>query len=101
MIIIIINNNHSVDVVLFFLFLLLHFKKRLKFVFCCRRKEEHVNNYKMVIKTNSRNGILLWLGKKKSAKMDFICIGLINGFPQFSFKLGKQNETIHIGSKVT
>ncbi|KAK6622158.1 hypothetical protein RUM44_001965 [Polyplax serrata] len=64
------------------------------------KKEEHMNHYEIVMKTSSLNGLLLWLGKSKSPKTDFIAVALVNGFPQLSYKLGRQNETLHITSKV-
>lgn len=85
-------------ILLDYFFLLLLFYNFCPFF---RKKEEHTNHYEIVMKTTSQNGLLLWLGKNKSPKSDFICLALVNGFPQFSFKLGKQNETLYVTSKVS
>lgn len=54
----------------------------------------------MVIKTATENGLLLWLGRNKGTRTDYISIAIVGGYAQFSYKLGKQNNTLYMTSKV-
>lgn len=52
------------------------------------------------MKTGEDNGLLLWLGKAKSPRADYMSVAIVNGYAQFSFKQGQQNDSLVLTSRV-
>lgn len=66
-----------------------------------RKKSEQVNRVEIVFRTRLADGLLLWLGRGKSARADYFSLALVRGFPTLSFSLGKHKSVLTISSKVS
>lgn len=62
----------------------------LKFLLLSRRKGERGNRYEIKLKTFEPDGLVLWRSKEKSLKEPYFSIAIVNGYPELSYNLGKQ-----------
>lgn len=56
----------------------------------CRRKGERGNRYEIKLKTFLPDGLVLWRSKSRSLKEDYLSLAIVNGYPEISFNLGRQ-----------
>ncbi|XP_065165658.1 agrin-like isoform X4 [Atheta coriaria] len=54
------------------------------------RKGERGNRYEIKLRTFVADGLILWRSKNMSLKNDYLSVAIINGYPEFSYNLGKQ-----------
>lgn len=56
----------------------------------CRRKGERGNRYELKIKTFESDGLILWRSREKSLKEAYFSVAIVDGYPEVSYNLGKQ-----------
>lgn len=59
-----------------------------------------MNRYELSLRTKEENGLLLWTNKGKSLLGNFLAVAVVEGFPELSFNLGKQEDLVTVRSKV-
>ncbi|XP_063914885.1 agrin-like isoform X2 [Zophobas morio] len=64
-----------------------------------RRKPERGNRYEIKLRTFASDSLLLWRSKNRSIKEDYFSIAMVNGYPEISYNLGKQDAFWAIRSK--
>ncbi|CAG9855043.1 unnamed protein product [Phyllotreta striolata] len=66
------------------------------------RKPERGNRYEIKLRTFSSDGLILWRSKNKNQLQNYLSIAIVDGYPEFSFNLGRQEAfwTIRSQSKV-
>lgn len=57
-----------------------------------RRKSERAIRYEIKLRTTSLNGLLLWRSKSKSFKSEYLSVAIVDGYPELSYNLGKQES---------
>lgn len=55
-----------------------------------RRKGERGNRYEIKLKTFESDGLILWRSKEKSLKEAYFSVAIVDGYPELSYNLGKQ-----------
>lgn len=56
-----------------------------------RRKPERGNRYEIKLRTLTSDALLLWRSKSRNLKEDYFSIAIVNGYPEISYNLGKQD----------
>ncbi|XP_031335468.1 agrin-like isoform X3 [Photinus pyralis] len=55
------------------------------------RKGERGNRYEFRLRTSVSDGLLLWRSKSRSITEDYFTVAIVDGYPEMSYNLGKQN----------
>ena len=70
-----------------------------------RRRGEKHNKVTIQLRTTAPNGLLLWSAGRGARShvgdLDFIAVAVVDGFPELSFKLGKDQAVTAIRAKAS
>lgn len=69
-----------------------HFTCNTFMVYFYRRKGERGNRYEIKLRTFASDGLVLWRSKDKTMKEAYFALAIVNGYPEISYNLGKQQS---------